>query len=276
MSTLTQPIGLFDSGLGGLTVVKELIRALPHESFIYFGDTARLPYGNKNPAIERYALENTYCLVEKKIKALVIACHTASAFSLSTLRKTFEIPIIGMIEASVQKAIQTTRTGHIALLGTKGTVQSNIYPKSIQKLLPSAQVTSIACPLFVPLIEEQWIDHPTTRIIVREYLTPLRNKPIDTIILGCTHYNLLQKIIQEEVDANITLIDSASACAEHLSYFLQEYRLTAPSQSFVSHQYYTSEDPISFRLHAENIFGHSLSTVHFLSSETAAKASSLI
>lgn len=195
MSLPSQAIGLFDSGVGGLTVMQEIMKLLPHERLIYFGDTARVPYGNKGTrTIIRYSIENTICLLEKNIKLMVVACNTASALALPQLRRLFNLPIVGVIEPGAEKAVAATRNQRIAVLGTKATIQSGAYQTAIKKIAPHAAVIPIACPLFVPLVEEQWLDHPATHLIVREYLRPLQEQNVDTILLGCTHYPLLSTV----------------------------------------------------------------------------------
>lgn len=254
-------IGIFDSGVGGLTVMQQLMRILPHERLIYFGDTARIPYGNKSSqTIVRYSIENTIFLLEKNIKLLVVACNTASAFALNKLRQLFNLPIIGVIEAGAEKAIAATRNQHIAVLGTKGTIQSGVYQATIRKQAPQAIILPIACPLFVPLVEEQWLHHPAAQLIVQEYLRPLHAQKVDTVLLGCTHYPLLSSLIQQEVGEEVTLVDSASTCAYQAAQLLKQHQLLSPILQG-RHQYYVSDDPGKFRSLAEHLFGYSLENV---------------
>ena len=183
------PIGVFDSGMGGLTVVAEMIRQLPHESIIYFGDTARVPYGPKSPdTVLRYSREITSYLKGEGVKALVIACNTATAHALPALREEFDMPIVGVIEPGARAAAAATKTKRVGVIGTAGTIKSRAYEKEIRKLLPDAEVTAQACALFVPLIEEGWDDTEPTRAIARNYLAPLVSADVDTLVLGCTHY----------------------------------------------------------------------------------------
>jgi glutamate racemase len=241
-------IGLFDSGVGGLTVLNQVIRTLPHEPLIYFGDTARVPYGGKSrEIIVRYTLESAIFLMEQQIKMLIIACNTASAYALDKLQQIFNIPIIGVIEPGAKKAVQTSRQGRIAVLGTRATISSGAYQQAILRQMPDAQIFPIACPLFVPLVEEIFISHPAARLIVREYLAPLKKEKIDTLLLGCTHYPLLRPLIQEEIGEEITIVDSASTCAETVASVLQTQQLAGAPLSPPPYKYFVSDDPAKFK-----------------------------
>lgn len=262
------PLGLFDSGLGGLTVLQEIARTLPHEQLIYFGDTARVPYGNKSrQTIIRYSIENTIHLLNHDIKLLVVACNTASAFAIDDLKKLFRIPIVGVIEAGARKACTATVNKNIAILGTKGTIESGAYQKALHHLLPDANLFPIACPLFAPLVEEMWLTHPATKLIVEDYLLPLKGKNIDTLVLGCTHYPLLIPIIQECVGAHVTLVDSATACAEQVKDLLNNNNLLS-TNAINPNRYFTSDDPDKFRTQASKLFGINIETVELLHSLT--------
>ncbi|HUO51035.1 MAG TPA: glutamate racemase, partial [Gemmatimonadaceae bacterium] len=185
------PIGVFDSGLGGLTVVHELRRQLPAERLIYFGDTARVPYGPKSPdTVRRYAAEITEWLIAQGVKAVVVACNTATAHALPMLRERFPLPVIGVIEPGARAAVRASASGRIGVIGTSGTIASGAYERAIRALRPGAEVTSRACPLFVPLVEEGWLDTPATRLVADEYLRPLAEHGCDALVLGCTHYPL--------------------------------------------------------------------------------------
>ena len=266
MSNSSKAIGLFDSGVGGLTVMQQIMRILPHEQLIYFGDTARIPYGNKSQeTVMRYSIENTVCLLEKNIKLLVVACNTASAFSLPKLQTLFKIPIVGMIEPGAEKAVATTRNQRIAILGTQGTIQLGAYQAAIRRLAPKAEILGIACPLFVPLVEEQWLDHPATHLIVQEYLRPLCKQNVDTVLLGCTHYPLLRESIQQEIGEKGAVVDSASTCADQVASLLKQHQLLATSLQG-KHQYFASDDPEKFRSLGERLFGYPLDRVELLSS----------
>lgn len=269
MSLTSLPIGIFDSGVGGLTVMQQIMRLLPNERLIYLGDTARIPYGNKScKTIVRICTENTISLLEKKIKLLVIACNTASAFALSHLKQLFNIPILGVIEPGAQKAVEVTRSNRVAVLGTKGTIESGAYQAAIRHLAPQAMILPLACPLFVPLVEEQWIEHPATVLIVQEYLRPLKNQQIDTLLLGCTHYPLLSSLIQAEVGKNIRIVDSASTCALQVQSILKDKDLLSASLDG-QHQYFVTDDPEKFRSLGERLFGQQLEKVELLSSDFA-------
>jgi glutamate racemase len=255
-------IGVFDSGVGGLTVMHELARALPHESFIYFGDTARVPYGGKSrETIIRYCIENAVFLLEKNIKLLVVACNTASAFGLEKLGQIFNIPVIGVIHPGAEKAVSVTRTKRIGVLGTKGTIQSGAYQQAIYALLPEAEVIPMACPLFVPLVEERFLHHSAAKLIVSEYLAPLKEQRIDTLLLGCTHYPLLKELIGDEMGPNVTLVDSASTCAEKSAEILKNSSLET-SLSAPQHKYFVSDDPEKFRDLVKHLFNYSIEAVH--------------
>jgi glutamate racemase len=255
-------IGIFDSGIGGLTVMKELMKALPYEPMTYFGDTARLPYGAKSrEVIIRYSIENAIFLMEQNIKMLVVACNTASTFALERLQQMFNVPVLGVIEPGAEKAAKTTTNRHIAVLGTDGTIKAGVYPQKIKRHLPDAQVLSVACPLFVPLVEERFVHHPAAKLIVKEYLQPLHDHPIDTILLGCTHYPILKRLIQEELGNHIKIVDSASSCAENVVWTLKNHDLLASGNHPANCRYFVSDDPKKFRDNAQNVFGFTLPEV---------------
>jgi glutamate racemase len=239
---------MFDSGMGGLTVYDALKKALPHESIVYFGDTARLPYGEKSAeTVVRYSIENAIFLLEHHIKILVVACNTAASVSMDKLRKIFNIPMIDVIEPGAEKAVQVSQSGRIGVLATKGTIHSNAYQNLIRKLRPGAHVVSVPCPLLVPLIEEGLIAHPATRSLLQDYLSPLIEERVDTIMLGCTHYPSLRSMIQEIVGQHVQIVDSASSCAQKVSYILDQHGLKNPSQEAVSHRFFVSDNPDKFR-----------------------------
>lgn len=247
MTKQSQPIGMFDSGLGGLTVMQKLVSKLPYEDIIYFGDTARLPYGGKSSeTIVRYSIENATFLIDKNIKILVVACNTATSQALDKLQQMFALPVVGVIDPSAEQAVKVSTHHRIAVLGTKKTIQSGAYQRAILQHAPKATVFPIACPLFVPLVEEGCIDHPAARLIVQEYLRPVKGQRVDTILLGCTHYPILKDLIQEEVGDQVTLVDSGSACADKISALLDRMDMkkkpTPPS-----YQYFVSDDPHQFQ-----------------------------
>jgi len=211
------PIGIFDSGLGGLTVAREVHRFLPHEDLIYLGDTARVPYGTKSPAtVTRFACEDTQFLVAQKVKAVVVACNSATAWGLSTLERHFDLPVIGVILPGAQAALGASRSKRIGVIGTNATIRSQAYHRNILARCDSAHVFARATPLLVPLVEEGWINHKVTLEVLRDYLRPLLTQRIDTLVLGCTHYPLLKGALRKVVGHRVTLVDSAESCARYL------------------------------------------------------------
>lgn len=217
------PIGVFDSGLGGLTVANALMHRLPKESLLYVGDTARVPYGPKSPdTVRRYALQIGAWLVGEGVKMVVVACNTATAHALSTLQDALPVPVVGVVSAGARAAVLATQGGAIGVIGTRGTIASGAYTSAIHQWLPNVTVRGIACPMLVPLVEEGWTDHPATRLIVREYLAPLRAAAVDTLVLGCTHYPLLTPVIADEMGAAVRLIDSAAETAADVGTVLRD------------------------------------------------------
>ena len=222
------PIGVFDSGIGGLTVVHELMRQLPHESIIYFGDTARVPYGPKSPdTVRRYSREITHWLQEQGVKAIVIACNTATAHALPVLRAELPVPVVGVVGPGARAAVDATERGSIGVIGTMGTINSGAYERAIRDATPDATITTRACPLFVPLVEEGWLEHEATRLVAKEYLSPMAAANVDTLVLGCTHYPLLNPLIAEVLGPDVRLIDSAEETAAETRRVLEEEGLLA-------------------------------------------------
>lgn len=259
------PIGVFDSGMGGLTVVREIIAQLPSESIIYFGDTARVPYGPKSPdTVLRYSREITSYLRGEGIKALVVACNTATAHALPALREEFDLPIIGVIEPGARAAVSATRTRRVGVIGTAGTIKSHAYEKEIVRLLPSAEVTAQACALFVPLVEEGWIDTEPTRAIARNYLAPLVAAEVDTLVLGCTHYPLMKTVIGTVVGRQVRLIDSAHETARETGEVLRANGLenTAPDQA--RYRFIASDAPETFLSLGHRFLGSAIDRVEAL------------
>ena len=225
------PIGIFDSGIGGLTVVRQIHKALPREDLVYLGDTARVPYGTKSPGtVVRFACEDTAFLLRQNVKAVVVACNTASAWALPTLEKQFQVPIFGVILPGVRAALEATRSRRIGVIATSATIRSKAYSNGLLARCDTAKVFARACPLLVPLVEENWLDHRITRGVLREYLTPLRRHRIDTLILGCTHYPLLKPAIRGVLGRGVTLVDSAESCARFVRERLQQLRLLTTSR----------------------------------------------
>lgn len=264
-----RPIGLFDSGIGGLTVLQQLICTLPHENFVYFGDTARLPYGDKSrETIIRYSLENADFLLEKNIKMLVVPCNTATAFALDELQKKLSIPVIGVIDPSAECAVMASKTGRIGVLGTRGTILSKAYQNAILKYDSQASIFPIACPLFVPLVEENFVNHPAAKLIVNEYLRPLASQQVDTLLLGCTHYPLLKSLIAQEVGKGVNIIDSASSCAEKVASILKQYSLKNHSSHPGSLSYFVSDDPHKFQAIGHSLLNMSIDQVMLTQSQS--------
>ena len=256
-----QPIGVFDSGLGGLTILKALRRQLPHEDLIYFGDTANVPYGSKSKAaVTKFSLAIARFLQSQGVKLIVVACNTASAQALAELRREMDVPVMGVIEPGAQKAAAVTRNGRIAVLGTEGTVRSKAYPKAILKRAPRAAVVQQACPLFVPLAEESWGQKPAARLIAREYLEPVQKSGADTVILGCTHYPLLKPVIASVLGKKVTLVDSADTLAEAAQQFLASRRqLETGGKGRV--RLYASDDPARFKHLAQRLLAEPIGAV---------------
>jgi len=224
-----RPIGVFDSGIGGLTVAAALRELLPGEEIFYVGDTARVPYGGKSPAtIERYGIEIAGMLLAEGAKLIVVACNTASALAVPRLQELLRVPVIGVIEPGASAAVAATKSGHVGVIGTRATVQSKAYEKAIPAIDSAIKVRVQACPLLVPLIEEGWLEDPVTDQIIQRYLNPMVRSGIDTLVLGCTHYPLLSKALSRYVGSGITLVDSARNCAANVKAVLQKLSLSAP------------------------------------------------
>jgi glutamate racemase len=244
----SSPIGIFDSGIGGLTVARAVYERLPHESTVYFGDTARVPYGPKSPeTVRRYSLEILEWLLGQGVKAVVIACNTSTAHALETLQAASPVPVIGVIEPGARAAAAASGAGPIGVIGTAGTIASNAYARAIQRRRPDARVEQVPCPLFVPLVEEGWFEHPAAELIAREYLEPLRRTGVDTLVLGCTHYPLLKPLLQRVMGGNVRLIDSGEETAAVVAQVLGRTALDAPSDSAATHRFAVSDDEARFR-----------------------------
>lgn len=223
------PIGVFDSGIGGLTVVAALRELLPAERIFYIGDTARVPYGGKSRrTIERYSVEIAGLLLAEQAKLIVVACNTASALAVPRLKQIFNLPVQGVIDPGAAAAVRSTRNGRIGVIGTRATIASRAYEQAIHALAPETQVFAEACPLLVPLIEEAWFDEPVTDQILHRYLDPLLTERIDTLVLGCTHYPLLREAIARVAGPEVTLVDSAHNCALAVEETLGARGLAAP------------------------------------------------
>lgn len=256
-------IGIFDSGVGGLTVLKEVVKALPQEDTIYLGDTARVPYGTKSPeTVTRYALQVTSFLVQRDIKLLVVACNTASAVSLEALKDHFSIPIIGVIEPGARRAVSVTRTGKVGIIGTAATIQSSAYAKAIKRMNREIEVVTRACPLFVPLAEEGWVDNEVVRLTARIYLQGLKAEGVDTLVLGCTHYPLLKGIIAETMGDDVQLVDSAEETARTVAETLNDRGLLRPTSEKGNHHYFVTDVPAGFIRVGNRFLGGRLGDVY--------------
>ncbi len=224
------PIGIFDSGVGGLTVARAIRRAFPSAPILYFGDTARVPYGGKSPeTVRHYAHEIGGYLTQHGVSCLVVACNTASALALDSLATTFpHTPVLGVVAPGAQAAVSASRNAHIGIIGTRATIASRAYDRAIHALAPDSKITAIPCPLFVPLVEEMWLEGPITQSIIARYLDPLLTEGIDTLVLGCTHYPFLEKAIAQHCGTSVTIVDSATATATALTKTLKN---TPPTSS---------------------------------------------
>jgi glutamate racemase len=245
--TNSAPIGVFDSGLGGLTVARALFARLPRESLVYVGDTARVPYGPKSPeTVQRYAVQIADWLVGEGVKAIVIACNTATAHALEHLQATSPVPVIGVVEPGARAAVEVVPHGRIGVIGTAGTIASGAYERAIHALSPDAEVLAQACPLLVPLVEEGWLDHEATGLIVHTYLAPLRDAAVRTLVLGCTHYPLLTGAIAREMGPDVRLIDSAAETAAETAHVLDAAGLLAGEANVPAHRFVASDAPERF------------------------------
>ena len=253
------PIGVFDSGLGGLTVVHELRRQLPQESILYFGDLARLPYGTKSGAqIRRFSLESAQFLFEKGIKALVIACNSSSSAAYHLLKKKFPLPVIGVIEPAVEEALRKSRTGRIGVIGTAATIESKVYEEALRTRNPGVKVFAQSCPLLVPLVEEGWLNGGVTERVIEKYLAPLANKKIDALILGCTHYPILFQMLQLFFGRDVALIDSAAPTVRQLASLLEKKGLLYEGKRRSRFEIFTSDLPRNFYHVGERFLGEKL------------------
>jgi glutamate racemase len=253
------PVGIFDSGIGGLTVARAIYERLPQESTIYFGDTARVPYGPKSPeTVTRYSLEILRWLLDQGVKAVVVACNTSTAHALRALQEATPVPVLGVIKPGARAAIAAGSGGPVGVIGTAGTIASDAYKRAIQALAPGLPVVQRACPLFVPLVEEGWFDHPATELVAADYLRELREACVRSLVLGCTHYPLLKPLLQRVMGPEVRLIDSGQATAAALETILVEKSLKAPETSDVYHRFVVSDDEARFRQVGARFIGERL------------------
>lgn len=265
-SQTNRAIGVFDSGIGGLTVVRSLMERLPFENIIYFGDTARVPYGIKSvDTINRYASQITEFLIKKDVKLLIVACNTMAAVAHQAITDLSPVPVLEVIDASARIAIKNTKSKSIGVIGTPATINSNAYARAIHLLDKEAKVFSQACPLFVPLVEEGWFDHQATRLIAQEYLKPVIAEQIDTLVLGCTHYPLLKPLLQEIMGKGVNLIDSAEAMADIAADLIDKQKIANKRGSLPNYVFYVSDVPYRFQTIGERFLGRTLGRVELVS-----------
>lgn len=264
-------IGIFDSGVGGLSVLKQFLKYLPNESYVYLGDTARVPYGNKSQdTIRQYAVQCTNFLLKQDVKIIVVACHTVSSVALDLVEKLSNVPVVGMIKPAVRSAIVSSRNKRIGIVGTRATINSNAYQKALRSAddFPKMQIFAKACPLFVPLVEEGFVNHPATKLIAQEYLGEFRKFSLDTLILGCTHYPLLSKII-EEILPEVELIDPGEQAAIYALRLLAEKNLLSDNSEMISKQpkikFFLTDFTLSFSEIAKNFLGYEIETPEVVS-----------
>ncbi|MBF0122475.1 MAG: glutamate racemase [Candidatus Omnitrophica bacterium] len=254
-----RPIGVFDSGIGGLTVVQEITRLLPNEQIVYFGDTARVPYGTKSKeSVIRFSRDNMNVLLRHNVKMVVVACNTSTSWALNILKREYAIPVIGVIEPGSRRAVAATRRKRIGVIATPSTVNSRKYEETILRMARGAKVFQKACPLFVPLVEEGWQEHRVTEAVAMEYLAAMKKNGVDTLILGCTHYPLLKTVLQKVMGRGVTLVDSAVETAHEVQNLLEKQKLMRQNQHPPKHQFLVSDEPEHFRVVAKRFLGHDL------------------
>lgn len=261
----SHPIGVFDSGVGGLTVVRALMDRLPFENIVYFGDTARVPYGVKSTStIEHFTLQIVDFLQRQNVKMLIIACNTMAAVAAEKVREISPLPVLDVIESGALCAVAESKTGGIGVIGTPTTINSNAYARAIHQMDPDCRVYSQACPLFVPLVEEGWLDHPVTRLTAQEYLKPVFVEQIDTLVLGCTHYPLLKPMLST-MTGNLKLVDSAIAIADQTADLLQQQGLANTQRGMPDYRYFVTDVPLNFRNVGERFLGRNLGAIEQVS-----------
>lgn len=268
----SSPIGVFDSGVGGLTVAREIMRQIPNERIVYFGDTARVPYGSKSrDTVIRYCRQIMHFLTTQNVKAIVIACNTASAYALDTLEKETDIPMIGVVKPGARIAAETTQNGKIGVIATEGTISSKIYTQYIQELRPDVSVAGKACPLFVPLVEEGLLQDPVTDEIANRYLSELRDIDIDTLILGCTHYPLIRSTVGKIMGSKVNLVNPAYETARELKKLLEQKNLlneTPMQLGETGHRFYVSDGAEKFKQFANSILKYGILSTEIINVET--------
>ena len=246
-------IGVFDSGLGGLTVVREMQKLMPEESVVYFGDIARLPYGSKSKeTITEFSHQIMRFLLKHDVKAVIIACGTASANALEDLQETYDLPITGVVEPGAREAARTTKNGRIGITGTEATIRSGAYDRLLKGLDPRTEVFSKACPLFVPLVEEGWFKDDITRSVVKRYLAELKEQQVDTLVLGCTHYPLLKRLIGEEIGEEVILVNPSSSVVKEMKEYLQQNQMQSGAEQG-EYEFYVSDSTEKFRQFGQQV-----------------------
>jgi len=255
-------IGVFDSGVGGLTVVKELSRQMPSEDIVYFGDIARVPYGIKSQeTVIRFSIENTLFLLKQNVKLICVACNTVSSLALPVIRHHFRVPIVGVISPGVREAVYATRSKRIGVIGTAGTIKSRAYEKEIRHLDPAVKVTALPCPLFVPFVEEGWLNGEVVEKVVRHYMRPLKKAGVDTVVLGCTHYPLLKPMLKKVLGPEVTLIDSAKQVAMEVKKILAADGELNCGTKAGRNRFYVSDNPHWFSSLAKRFLGKKVDDV---------------
>ncbi len=257
-----RPIGIFDSGVGGLTVVREVFKLMPEEQIIYFGDTARVPYGTKSErVVEKFALQDILFLLSKNVKMVVAACHTVSSMVLDRLIQGFHLPVLGVVEPGVKSALERSKNKRIGIIGTKGTIESKAYERKLKDKDRDVYVVSCPCPLFVPLAEEGWLEQSVTYQIAEIYLSPLREEKIDTLILGCTHYPLLKGVIKKVIGYDVSIIDSAEETAKIIRKRLMAFGMERKSEEACDHKFFVSDIPHQFQEIGSRFLGMKLKNI---------------
>lgn len=262
MKNIDRPIGVFDSGMGGLTTVKQLIRLLPNEDIIYLGDTARVPYGNKSKkTIIKFSIQNVLYLLKFKVKLILVACNTSSSLALNTLKKRFKIHIVGVVEPGVKKALELSKNKRIGIIGTNATIDSNAFQNRIIRIDPSVKVFAKSCPLFVPLVEEGWFRKKVTLDVIKKYLIPLKNKAIDTLILGCTHYPLLISSIRRVMGPHVKLVNYAEQIALGAKQLMEEAGIASSKKRKGKIKFFLTDKPYMFKKIGQRFLGQKFSSV---------------
>jgi len=257
-----KPVGVFDSGVGGLTVVKQIFRKLPKEQVIYFGDTGRFPYGIRSAeVIKSFSRQNVNFLLEQKVKIIVVACNTASAHALDYIKKIFNIPMVGVIEPGAKAAAHYTKNSRIGVIGTEGTIESSSYTKALLKINPRLKVFSMACPLFVALAENGYINKEAAYLIAEDYLGFMKQKNIDTLVLGCTHYPPLKNVIRKVMGKHVRLVDSAEETARSVKALLADLQLNSRAKKVKAHKYFVSDTPDKMKRMSRHFVGRQIKRV---------------